>query len=196
MDFGARLDAWLLDVVVAARGLLRLYTRLQDPVQRMRADKLERAALERLGRRMQAVTQSLQAREAAMKEGFQGLDEVESERETWRLVFKGVCGIAMLYRFGATQDASLSRLEKAWSKALRIAVEGFVGAFPLDIVREHVHEGFLAATQEAVEATQEDLTKAGAMTQEEACELAEGMRTEFHLDLSAVLDSILLAYRG
>jgi hypothetical protein len=196
MDFGERLDAWLVDVAVASRWLLRLYTRLQDPTQRMRAERLERAAVERLNRRMQAVTQTLQSRESLLHASIVGADEAKSEQLIWHLAVKGVCGIAMLYRFGATQDPSLARLERAWTRALRAAVEGYVAAFPIEIARGEIESGFLEATQEAVDATQEDLCKGGGMTRDEAGELAEGMRREFLGDLGSVLKDILRDFEG
>lgn len=194
MDFGERLDAWLVDVASSGRWLLSLYTRLQDPVQRMRAEWLERAAVDRLKRRTHTVTQRLEARSSALRGSIQGLDESESERIVWRTAFKAVCGVAMLYRFGAPQDPTLKRLEATWTRALRIAVEGYVAAFPIEIARMEVEQSFLEAVEEGVAATKDDLVRDGRVSTKEAEEMSEGMRREFAEDLNGVLQATLERY--
>jgi hypothetical protein len=196
MDFGKRLEEWLLDIAASARGLLRLYTRLQDPVQRMRAEKLERLAMDRLTRRVRALSKALLEREVSLGAPPTGADESEWEKAVWLQVFKGVCGVAMLYRFGATQDPSLARLEGAWSRGLRIAIEGFVAAFPMEVTQAQVEQGLREATQEAVEATRDDLARHGSMSLQEAHELAEGMRQEFLLDLGPWVGSVLGSFKA
>lgn len=194
MDFGERLDAWLVDTASSGRWLLSLYTRLRDPVQRMRAEWLERAAVDRLKRRTYAVTQKLEARSSALKAELQGLDESEAERIVWRTAFRAVCGIAMLYRFGAPQDPSLKRLEATWTRALRIAVEGYVAAFPIEIARVEVEQCLFEAVEEGVAATKDDLIKSEKASFDEATDIGEGMRREFSEDIDGVLRLVFERY--
>lgn len=194
MDFGERLDAWLVDTASSGRWLLSLYTRLQDPIQRMRAEKLERASMDRLKRRTYSVTQRLESRSDALRKRIQGLAESEAERVVWHTVFRAVCGVAMLYRFGATQDPTLKRHEATWTRALKIAVEGYVAAFPLEIARVELKQSFLEAVEEGVVATKDDLLKTGRVSSEEADEMSQGMRREFVEDLTGVLQGALNRY--
>ncbi|MFN8011620.1 MAG: hypothetical protein U0P81_09460 [Holophagaceae bacterium] len=122
------------------------------------------------------------------------MDESESERIVWRTAFKAVCGVAMLYRFGAPQDPTLKRLEATWTRALRIAVEGYVAAFPIEIARMEVEQSFLEAVEEGVAATKDDLVRDGRVSTKEAEEMSEGMRREFAEDLNGVLQATLERY--